>query len=142
MSATILYEEAAAASTNARAEGDDLWVAASELRAVSGWELKPEGICRDEICVPVPPDRAASLLAQTDGQSWLNLAEFARYTGQPYAHDGTGAVWYFGSASEDQRRALDSLEAPDFALPDLDGTVYRLSDYRGKKVFLLLWASW
>lgn len=32
--------------------------------------------------------------------------------------------------------------APDFALPDLQGRVHRLSDYRGKVVFLNLWATW
>ncbi|WP_271853771.1 TlpA family protein disulfide reductase [Planococcus maritimus] len=33
-------------------------------------------------------------------------------------------------------------EAPDFALPDLNGTVHHLSDYRGEKVYLFFWASW
>jgi peroxiredoxin len=33
--------------------------------------------------------------------------------------------------------------APDFTLPDLNGTRVRLSDFRGKKaVFLNFWASW
>ena len=32
--------------------------------------------------------------------------------------------------------------APDFCLPDLDGKLHRLSDYRGKKVFLFHFASW
>ena len=31
---------------------------------------------------------------------------------------------------------------PDFALPDINGQPHRLSDYRGKKVFLATWASW
>ena len=42
----------------------------------------------------------------------------------------------------DLQAALDGLDAPDFALPDLDGAVHRLSDLRGKKVFLTTWASW
>jgi peroxiredoxin len=32
--------------------------------------------------------------------------------------------------------------APDFTLPDLSGRVYRLSDFRGKVVFLNVWATW
>jgi peroxiredoxin len=32
--------------------------------------------------------------------------------------------------------------APDFELPDLRGRVHRLSDLRGKVVFLNLWATW
>lgn len=32
--------------------------------------------------------------------------------------------------------------APDFELESLDGDTVRLSDFRGKKVFLNFWASW
>lgn len=32
--------------------------------------------------------------------------------------------------------------APDFILENLNGELVRLSDYRGKKVFLNFWASW
>ena len=32
--------------------------------------------------------------------------------------------------------------APDFALPDLDGNTVQLSDFKGKKIMLLSWASW
>ena len=33
-------------------------------------------------------------------------------------------------------------EAPDFTLPSLDGSPIRLSDFRGKKLVLFMWASW
>ena len=33
-------------------------------------------------------------------------------------------------------------EAPDFKLPSLQGQTIKLSDYRGKKVVLFMWASW
>ena len=32
--------------------------------------------------------------------------------------------------------------APDFALPNREGEVVRLSDFRGKKVLIITWASW
>ena len=32
--------------------------------------------------------------------------------------------------------------APDFALRALDGEEVRLSDYRGKRLVLFMWASW
>ena len=41
-----------------------------------------------------------------------------------------------------QRSPRTGYPAPDFALPDLAGTTHRLSDYRGKIVFVNLWATW
>ena len=41
-----------------------------------------------------------------------------------------------------QRSPRTGYEAADFTLPDLNGTPHRLSDFRGKVVFLNLWATW
>lgn len=41
-----------------------------------------------------------------------------------------------------QRNSSAGYEAADFALPDLAGRIHRLSDSRGKIVFLNLWATW
>jgi peroxiredoxin len=51
------------------------------------------------------------------------------------------ATWYFGLRS-DQRQGLASLQAPDFTLPDMAGKPHSLSDFRGKKVLVVTWASW
>lgn len=32
--------------------------------------------------------------------------------------------------------------APDFELPNLEGDLVRLSDFRGSKVVLFIWGSW
>jgi len=61
---------------------------------------------------------------------------------QPVAHDEKHAVWYFGPAAWDWKSRLASRMAPDFALPDLSGRLHTLSGLRGKKLFLLFWASW
>jgi len=41
-----------------------------------------------------------------------------------------------------QRSSVTGFEAPDFALEDLHGQTLRLSDFRGRIVFLNLWATW
>lgn len=33
-------------------------------------------------------------------------------------------------------------QAPDFALPDADGKIHRLSDYKGKTVYIDFWGTW
>ena len=115
-----------------------LWLGAADLERVSGWTLKPEGFCKGEVCVPVPPSRAAEFVS---GQSY-NLAALAGLLGRPVVADTVNHVWCIGEASGERRRALQSLEAPDFTLPDLAGRMHSLSDYRGKRVFLDSWASW
>jgi hypothetical protein len=60
---------------------------------------------------------------------------------QPVVHDSTLATWYFGLRA-DERETLSSLTAPDFTLPDMQGKLRSFSDFRGKKVLLVTWASW
>jgi hypothetical protein len=139
---TIVTSESASQPASARREGEALWLRSDELLASTGWEIKPEGVCRGEICVPLPEQHAASLLAERDGATWLDVAGFAGYVGQTTARDDATDTWYFGPGPEERRGQLDMLDAPDFELPDLEGRMHRLSDHRGKKVLLALWASW
>ena len=46
-----------------------------------------------------------------------------------------------GACSHDAGPASGDL-APDFVLPRLDGSVQKLSNYRGKVVIVNLWATW
>jgi hypothetical protein len=62
--------------------------------------------------------------------------------GRPALHDEARSVWMLGEAAADRSTQLESLEAPDFTLPDITGKLHSLSDFRGKKVFLATWASW
>ena len=109
-----------------------------ELRDVTGWERKPQGYCREEACIAEPKGTP-----WYDAKSGLfDVAAFASYLGQPIARDDSEAVAAVGVPASRRVEALRSLEAPDFALPDLDGRIHRLSDYRGKKVFLHTWGSY
>jgi cytochrome c biogenesis protein CcmG/thiol:disulfide interchange protein DsbE len=50
-----------------------------------------------------------------------------------------GVVWLQSSKYEP---LTVGMPAPDFSLPDMNGKAQRLSDYRGKVVFLNFWATW
>lgn len=41
-----------------------------------------------------------------------------------------------------QKATAIGAEAPDFSLPDIDGNMLRLSDFRGKYVLLDFWGTW
>jgi len=139
MAITVLYDERAFATQGERIEAGELWLSAGDLHGATGWQMKPEGICRDERCVPIPPARRSEFLAPDGG---FNLSAFARHLNEPVVHDDEAGVWFFGKAPGARRDALLAGEAPDFRLPDLDGKLHALSDYRGRKVLLLTWASW
>jgi hypothetical protein len=136
----IIYGGRVSQISGAKPEGDNLWLTSTDLTKASGWELKPEGACMGDVCIPIPPARQAEF-TRDSGRSF-NLAALARQLGQPVVHDDKNGAWYFGEASATRRASLASLQAPDFELPDLDGKMHKLSDYRGKKVLLAAWASW
>jgi hypothetical protein len=134
----IIYGERASRSVEADTRDGELWLTAADLDRVSGWVLKLEGFCKDEVCVPVPPARKDDLA----GDGRFNLAALARLLEQPALADPEHHVWCFGESAAERTRKLRSLEAPDFTLPDLAGRMHSLSEHRGKKVLLVSWASW
>ncbi len=142
MTATIIFSENVSSAPSAETSGDSLWLSLLDLTKATGWELKPEGVCRDEVCIPVPEERRGQLLRGEGGASRFNLTEFARLVEQPLARDEKYNAWYFGQPSWEWQSRLSDNMAPDFTLPDFEDNQHNLSDYRGKKVFLLCWASW
>ena len=132
MKQTILYDDRVA-EVAAKAEGDHLWLSPSDLVAATGWKLAPEGLCKGDACVRVAPD-------WLDDGGNVDLIAFAAYMGQPVVSDND--VVAFGESLSQQRDTRFSVEAPDFTLADINGTQYKLSDFRGKKVFLFTWGSY
>jgi len=113
---------------------DGLWMSAADAGKVTGWTLKPEGMCRDERCVPLP----AAAVKGGD----VDVEAFWQRLGGPVIASREGDVWALGAPADERNAALEGLQAPDFTLPDVDGKPRTLSELRGKKVFLATWASW
>ena len=107
-----------------------------QLPGALGWTLKPEGLCRDDVCVPVQ-DRDALF---HDGG--LDLTAVADALGRPAVIDADAGIAAIALGSEQRRDALRTLVAPDFELADLDGTRHRLSEWRGRKRLLHAFSSW
>jgi hypothetical protein len=119
--------------------GERLLLEPHDFVRATGWEPKPQGLCRDEACVPLPPARAREIIG-ADGR--VDLAAATALLDMPVVADAEAGVWSVGESPKRRRATLRSLEAPDFTLPDLDGNLVSLSDFRGRKVLLLSWASW
>ena len=111
-----------------------LRVSPGDAEAITGWTLKPEGMCRDERCVPLPA-------AAVKGRD-VDVEAFWKKLGGPLIASDGGDVWALGAPAEERNAALEGLQAPDFTLPDVDGAPRTLSELRGRKVFLATWASW
>lgn len=106
-------------------------VRADELERRTGWAVRPEGACKGDLCVPLP---------ETDADA-LDAEALAERLGMPLLRDEAHGLWCLGPATV-AGRVLESTEAPDLVLPDLDGEPFALRSLRGQKVFLLAWASW
>jgi len=121
---------------------DALWVPVDELPKLVGAELKPEGLCVGEICMPLDAATRRTLVQDHGGRSHVELLGLAAKLNQPVAAEPAEGVWSFGEIPDVREATWSNAEAPDFALPNREGKEVKLSDFRGKKVLILTWASW
>lgn len=120
----------------ARVVGASVGVSPDDVARVLGWELKPQGLCKNDVCIPVRD--ADGLVAA----GRIDLAALAGLLGRPLALDAGEGAACLGSSAQERGARLASLDAPDFTLPDLDGKPHSLSALRGRKVLLVAYASW
>jgi hypothetical protein len=107
---------------------DRLDVSAEEFHRLTGWEIKAEGACKGDRCVPLP-DTA------------FDAVTTAGRLGMAVVDDPGQQLWAFGPETL-SGRALTSTDTSDFVLPDLDGNEFRMSSLRGQKVLLIAWAPY
>jgi hypothetical protein len=138
----VIYDGAASEVMASGDSSGDLWITMADLKRATGFVVKPQGVCREQLCFPLPKAKKSEFVTKKGTVRWFNLTAFARLVKQPVARDEKNGVWYFGKREDERGTYLASLKAPDFTLPDLAGKMHSLSDYRGKKVLLITWASW
>jgi hypothetical protein len=123
-----------------RVDGDatsaTVLLAPDALEAATGWDLRAEGLCRGDVCVP-----------RRDGDGLLvdekiDLAAFAALLQRPLAYDADAAIVVLADAPEDHAAAYDARVALAWTLPDLDGNPVSSSAFAGSKKLLVAWASW
>ena len=115
---------------DARVILERLEVTPGELRRRTGWEVRPEGLCKGDRCVPLAAGAGARIDAQV----------LSERLGMELVHDPDHGLWALGPESGE--RALASAELPEITLPDRHGKPFSLSSLRGTKVLLVMWASW
>jgi hypothetical protein len=106
---------------------DRLDIDATAFQLGTGWEIKPEGACKGDVCVPLP--------------GGFELTSTAERLGMALLHDEELGLWALGPESI-SAHALVSAEAPELVLDDIDGNEFRLSSLRGQKVVLVAWAPY
>jgi hypothetical protein len=131
-SATVLFGENAVPLDKTRTVDGNLWVQSKDLPRINDFEVKPQGACRADVCIPL-----SKTLKNGD---WFNLTGFAKKLGEPVVADQN--VYSFGEIPVLRGSFYNSRIAPDFAVPDRKGKVVHLSDFRGKKTLVITWASW
>lgn len=137
---TVLARENVLAVDRALISDGELLVPTEIVTAVTGFELKPQGLCAGDVCIAMPSDE--SWVVEQGKKKYFNVSRFARRVNQAYAVDPEAKVWSFTAVPRPETSPLLAGQAPDFALEDRDGKLVRLSDFRGKKVLILAWASW
>jgi len=115
-----------------------LSVEAGELQQRTGWQLRAEGACKGQICVPL-----AGTGAELRPDGTIDATALAARLGMPLVADTEAAIWSLGPESAVTGRALTTAEAPNLTLPDIrTGEPFALESLRGQKVLLVAWASW
>lgn len=113
---------------------DRLELTPTELADQIGWELKPEGLCHDDRCVPFPAG------AESVAPDVVDVRTVADRLRMPLVADERHGLWALGP--EAGGHVLDSAELPPIVLADVDGAPFDLASLRGSKVLISAWASW
>jgi hypothetical protein len=117
-------------TVTAEADGGRLWLDPTDFRQATGWDPKPEGLCRGTVCVPAP--------GASDGDRIDLVAASAALRRVVVTDDEHGLVAVAGAPMS--QGLTGRLE--DVTLPALDGGQLAFGDLLGRKTLVIAWASW
>jgi len=106
-------------------------VTTKAFEEATGWEFKPQGACKGDVCIPL----------DMPTEDTIDVVTTASAMGLPVVEDEDHGFIAIGPESVGNR-ALTSALAPEIELPDLDGNPFRLSSLRGQKVIVYAWAPY
>src|SRR5262249_23662357 len=109
--ATVLFDDRATPLTAFRHDPNDassLWIGKRDLPRVNGFEVKPQGACRADLCIPIPRTMLHG--------DWFDLTAFAKKAGEAVVADIDARVWSFGEIQALRGAFLNSRVAPDVTL--------------------------
>lgn len=110
-----------------------LTVDPARFHQATGWEVKPQGLCKGEQCVPAP--------GATQDDGLLDVGVVAERLGMAIVRDEAHALWALGPAGINAK-SLDTAVVPPVVLADRNGNPFDLATLHGRKVLLVAWASW
>lgn len=111
-------------------------IGVADLLNATGWQLKAEGLCQGDVCVPV---RDRNELVVDDA---VDLAAFAKALRRPVVIDAGAGVAALGESTAEVGDKLHNRIAPDFTLADINGQEMTMSKIGRKKKVLVVWSSW
>ena len=84
--ATIVYDDVATDVASNSTDAGQLWITTADLTRATRFELKPQGVCREQLCFPVPRARANEFVRKGSGATLFNLVAFAGLV--RWSHEG------------------------------------------------------
>jgi peroxiredoxin len=123
-------------TVRARTDGDRVLVDGAGFWSLTGWDPKPEGLCRGDVCRPWL-DRAS--IGEGDD---LDLEALCRQGAMPVVIDLDAGVGVVGTAAHQRGDELRSDAVRTVELRDLRGAVRPLIDDRPGKKMMVAFSSW
>ena len=69
----VIYDSVATEVSPASEPSNDLWITTSDLTRATRFVIKPQGVCRDELCFPLPKNRKAEFVLKKGATTCFNL---------------------------------------------------------------------